>query len=379
MTLDDASPQAAEYASAYPSDNDAMGDPGYPMIRRDLFATPDLLTLYLGFMGQATYEKKVMDNVLVRVANMHHVMRRMPTQDELDAITTHSSQATYTARLGSQLGFAAAMVQSRYLKPEKAAEPLAKIRESGRAPTMAEIMTVVNSTPPEQRKAGLRRLLLYGSKAIFWVFLGSTVGKFWGVTRETQNSIADPRLKTFVETMRSEKAGDIRKRVQESNRQPEPLVLSVDPSGRIASNKSGPSPYPPAPESEPKYTRRPAAEPVGVTAGTDAGSSQGTSFFDDDDASPTAPEYRNTPQTSTPTGSAWERIRQQNASGTAQPSARDLYSQPSQREAWGSASPESGKPPSDREQARAEFERLLEAERNAGSEEGKSKGWGRWN
>ena len=106
--------------------------------------------------------------------------------------------------------------------------------------------------------------------------------------------------------------------------------------------------------------------------------------MDEDDASPTAAEYRNTNiGGSQTTGSAWDRIRRQNAA-PRQPRQQPGMSEPSPNPYASSA--EFGQSDqekydstqkTERDRAQAEFDRMIEAERNAGSEGSpRNRGWG---
>lgn len=120
---------------------------------------------------------------------------------------------------------------------------------------------------------------------------------------------------------------------------------------------------------------------------TSVDQNKGTDFFESDDASPVAAEYRSGGDSQ---GSAWDRIRQQAGQDSRLGSAwTRSVNERQQREqdsgpgsAWSGVSSTPDSERRQREQAQAEFDRLLEAERNmaAGDSEGREKkGWGRWN
>lgn len=111
----------------------------------------------------------------------------------------------------------------------------------------------------------------------------------------------------------------------------------------------------------------------------------GSTSDDDDDASPTAPEYRNTNMAGMSTGSAWDRIRQQNSAQSSRSPPRQAPMQ------WGQSQEQSPRPTDDlpsneqerysydrrreKDQAQAEFDNMMEAERNASSEAHPSRSW----
>lgn len=106
--------------------------------------------------------------------------------------------------------------------------------------------------------------------------------------------------------------------------------------------------------------------------------------FIDDDASPTAPEYRDTNIDGSSTGSAWDRIRRQNAvrpSPAPQQSAMPQSSQNPSNSAQNNQTTQGDLNGSDqwseKDQAQAEFDRMVDSERNAGNEKSSwSRGWG---
>lgn len=207
---------------------------------------------------------------------------------------------------------------------------------------------------------------------------------------ETLNLAMDPRLADFREVAKSqdpevkkrkameawkreaaEKAGRIVPGIagdqstpgeEQGQQQQEQSASASMGWGPSSSSSSSSSPSPP-----------PRARPV-------AEQSQGASFFDDDDASPTAPEYRHAEGRSQG-GSAWDRIRQHTMSGSSSQSGQSPQAKQEQGgwNSWqGASSPGSGSGYSssnpdwgrqrEREQSQAEFDRLVESERNAGTD-----------
>ncbi|GMG27068.1 unnamed protein product [Aspergillus oryzae] len=356
-------------------------------IKRDLIANPDPFTLYFGFFGRWNYDRKVTANVLRRVENARVLIQRLPTQDELDAMVTHSSRSLYHERIGAPLGglVGSALLWNQARKSElyPAYFPKASGPE-GKMPSPGEIIQAAKRFAVAGPTVARRAAFVMCFKMLFYSVAGATFSSVYAVYKETTNTMGDSRLKEFLADLKKQNPDEIRKRKMESRGRrsvgEQHGVVEMDQGGEYASEYSG-GDVQSTGVSVPD--RRPVLEPVGG-GGLGADQGRGGDFFDEDDASPTAPEYRTSraAQAGYSQGSAWERIRQQNTSAPAQSSRQDASSQQSpQWDSWSSPSSESDKQ-REREQARAEFDRLLDAERNIGQEsasEGRNKGWGKWN
>ncbi|KAE8387794.1 hypothetical protein ETB97_003826 [Aspergillus alliaceus] len=355
-------------------------------IKRDLIVNPDPFTLYFGFFGRWNYDRKVTTNILRRVENARVLIQRLPTQDELDAMVTHSSRSVYQERMGAPLGFfggsAQLFMQAR--KSEVVTSYFPKLSGEGKMPSLAEITSAARRFVAAEPMVARRAAFVTGFKLLFWSVAGATFSSMYAVYRETRNTVDDPRLKEFLDDLRKQKPEDVRKRQMESRGRRSVAehhgVVETDQGDDFGSEYSG-GDVQSAQASVPD--RRPVLEPFGGTGGLSADQSRGGDFFDDDDASPTAPEYRANRGSlgGYSQGSAWERIRQQNApSVPIQPSHQDPSSQQSpQWDSWNSISDNDKQ--RERDQARADFERLLDRERNIGQEsagEGQRRGWGKW-
>ncbi|KAB8077953.1 hypothetical protein BDV29DRAFT_32112 [Aspergillus leporis] len=362
-------------------------------INRDLIASPDPFTLYFGFFGSWNYTHKVQSNILRRVENARVLIQRLPTQPELDAMVTHSSRSLYQERIGAPIGFFAGAAQL-YVQARKSEQftrywptPTGSSTEGGKGqmPSVGQILEAAKTFAAAEPAVARRAVFVTGFKLLFWSVAGATMTSVWAVYNETKNTMADERLKQFLADLKRQKPEEVRQRQMESRgrravgEQAGDVVVEAD-RGDYGSGYPGDGNGQSSDGSVAE--RRPVLEPVG---GSGVEQSRGGNFFDDDDASPTAPEYRTNRnlQASYQQGSAWERIRQQNASsGAVQSSRLDTSGQQSpQWDSWSSPSSESDKQ-REREQARAEFERLLDAERNvtqSSESDGRNKGWGKWN
>ncbi|RAK95050.1 putative endo-1,3(4)-beta-glucanase [Aspergillus ibericus CBS 121593] len=125
------------------------------------------------------------------------------------------------------------------------------------------------------------------------------------------------------------------------------------------------------------WGRQKEAEPQPAPVPQD---NQGIDFWDDDDASPVAPDHR---EDRLPGESTWARIRRQSRMGVSQ--------QPQQRQNAAARPGQSSSQPvpvtgnhGERDQAQAEFDRMLDQERKMstdafqGSQQKNGHWWGKW-
>lgn len=414
MALDDASPQT----SSYSADNGSIGGPlpqnsiltkYFPVtIKPELVVQPDPFTLYFGFFGSRNWKREVGEALSWRVESSWMLVARAPTQEEMDAFTSISTRSLYYRRLGFPL--------STFLATAYFADKARKSPHFPQRVTPANLVTAVRnfavSDPNQFRRTA-------GSAVMRLIILTTTcaiLSNAAGAWTDMSGMFSDPRLQQFIADAKQQKPEDVRRRQQQAsiarvrsgrNNQSiteDRMQHEVDLLGGVtgASNQDRDSYGKPAPVS-------PSPAPSGyggyenIYGSTDqprpmpeasrGQSSQGVSseqqdsptdlFFGgsgDDDASPTAPEYRYKNPDGSPMRNSWERIRNQNAAQSRQsqvpwgrvqtpaetydsapPSNQDQYDQERRRE---------------KEQARAEFERMMDAERNASSDgPPRSRGW----
>lgn len=420
MALDDASPQAGvipnnnarsnPQAEQSMGPNPAMASNFHLQIKPELIVKPDLFTLMFGFLGRRNWQRHVAYTMMERVENSWVLTGRPVTQDELDAFTTYSTRTLYYRRLGVPVSSFLGTAWLYY-----------SIRRDAGLPPNAGPASVYEYLRTQARidKAGFRSMIAASAfKMLFIVTSGAILSGFAALWSETTNVIADPRLRGFVEDMRGQKPEEVRQRkvkaaserirrmrggekdiegyIVEEMRSPGSHLDQNDQDSYAYENSATTSPA-----SDPSYgtsqndqqtgsadLQHPAADAPRRSwgFGGQAASQQGASgessadsdfFFGgkDDDASPTAPEYRHTNPDGSPAGSAWDRLRRQNTG----PSARGPPPQ-QPRPQWGreqdspnspTYAPAGDRDPYDsnrsreKDQAQADFDRMMEAERNA--------------
>lgn len=432
MVLDDASPQAGSYTAGNGSDyTRSQGPPGqnpalaryFPLkIKPELVVQPDLFTLYFGFFGASNWKRVVAGALTERVENTWLLTDRGPTQDEMDAFTTHTSRSIYYRRIGVPL--------SSFLGTAYLYNQMRKMPNVPQKATPAQFFATLRAFAKADKQGFRSMMAKQAFKMLFITTTGAIASAFLSVWSDTKGVLTDPRLRQFVEDMKGQKPEDIRKRKleavnervrrvrggeQDIRRQVREELgggsydqgADQDPYGydnaaSVSTSGEGDysaSQYPQQngsmiqPRSTPDASRRPqmygsASASRGMGNGQP---SSGSDFFfsgGDDDASPTAPEYRHTNMDGSPAGSAWERIRRQ--SGVPGPQQSSASSSRTQQ--WGQSqngvdsSSYSSSESQDRydydrrrekDQAQADFDKLMEAERNAANDgPSRGRGWG---
>ncbi|KAJ5098257.1 hypothetical protein N7532_005258 [Penicillium argentinense] len=431
MVVDGDSPQGGGYPSynasnSLPQDghNPAMAKYFPVQIRPELIVKPDVFTLYFGFLGVWNWKRHVGNALTERVENTWLLTGRAPTQDEMDCMTTLSTQTIYYKRMGlpisSALGTALLYNQAR------------KSPTFPKNPTPANLLARLHQLRLADNTTFYRLLAQSAFKMIFITSLGVMVSNGTALWKEASSMLSDPRMKNFVEEARSQKPEDVRRRkvVAATERYKRTRSGEKDVGrevreemGQAGSYSQGEqsygyesaSPAVAASESDMAYGTEQADNQGSFdqsysaparnqqaygqpgygqqTNNQSSQSSSGSDFFfgsNDDDASPTAPEYRNTGMDGVPAGGAWERIRKQNMAQNSPPAVSPSQApmQWGRSQAQSSPEPVNDSLPSDRdrydyerkrdkEQAQADFDKMMEAERNA-SNDGptRGRGWG---
>lgn len=431
MVLDDASPQEGSYNTGNVSDyTRSQGPPGqnpalaryFPLkIKPELVVQPDLFTLYFGFFGASNWKRVIAEALTERVENTWLLTNRGPTQDEMDAFTTYTSRSIYYRRMGVPL--------SSFLGTAYIYNRLRRIQNIPQKATPVQLLAALRTFAQVDRQGFRSMMAKQAFKMLFITTTGAIVSSFAGMWSDTKGVLTDPRLRQFVEDMKGQKTEDIRRRKleavnervrrvrngeQDIRRQVREELggaggydqgVDQDPYSyeNTASMSSAGSDYSTSQYSQqngstgqPRPTTDASRRPQmygGATASRGMGNGQpssGSDFFfggSDDDASPTAPEYRHTNADGSPAGSAWERIRRQ--SGVPGPQQASASS--SRMQQWGQSqnaadsSSYSSSESQDRydydrrrekEQAQADFDKLMEAERNATNGPSRGRGWG---
>lgn len=415
MSSDDASPQAGQYNSNENSTNETRSLPGHNpalarynslQLRQEAVVRPDLFTMYFGFLGTANWRRKVSFSITDRVENHYVLTARSPTQSELDAIVEHGTRSLYHNRIGMPIGSIIGGAWTYYRLRTSTNFP----RKNPTPQAIIEAMRLSSS--------GLTLKSFAASTAwrlLFTTCFFGTLTNIYAVYNDAKNMLTDPRLKSFVEEMRSQKPEDVRKRKLQaaserihSMRTGEPTIgvqlkQAIDsPDGYAnGSYEQDPNEYSTPANSYSEYessgTSQSSSNSPSSQSTTPASSgptwargrgnqqvseqSSGADFFDDDDASPTAAEYRNTNIDGSLRGSAWDRIRRQNTAAGSQsqqsapsqssPNPYSYESNLSEQDRYRSESK------SEKDKAQAEFDRMIDAERNTGSERSsRSRSWG---
>ncbi|KAJ5101972.1 hypothetical protein NUU61_004194 [Penicillium alfredii] len=365
---------------------------------------PDALTLYTVFMGPWNWKQGMANKLASRIESSYAMAARNLTQEEVDAIVTHSSRHVYHQRLAIP---AASVVLTAYW-----ANNLHKAGHWSPGDSPLKLFATAQNWA-RNGGAGFRGTI---ASALFKsIFIASTTVfgvTFWATFSQTMNILSDPRLKDFREDSRVQNHEEVRKRKEQAESQrmrakraggktlDSRILLAlegVDYSLGDASFSTSPesdrdpyySPASPEPVSDTNsdYTtsrkptqstspevprKRPTYGSQKTTRETGNEPSSNTDFFgNDDDASPTAPEYRHTNIDGTPAGSAWERVRRQGTASTSQP--RQSFPRSTTSESRDSASPtDQGSYEytrnREKEQAQAEFDKMIESERNVPSD-----------
>ncbi|KAJ5980676.1 Endo-1-3(4)-beta-glucanase [Penicillium waksmanii] len=375
-------------------------------LRPELLVKPDPITLYLGFWGTSIWKLSVAGELAHDVENWWVKTGRIPTQDEFDVFTAAGSRALYNKDLGFPIGY---FLGSSYLFWGARKSPYYP-----KKPSLANFFTGLNGFRLKE-PAAFRTML--GQKCFMMLFILTASGivtRYSAAFRYAED-LQDPRMSGYMSATENStpEAIQMRQRALAHDRHRRMKAHDYGFAGRILEDlgytrhtmtgqgEQGQSKYDSASsatvssENETAYgtsqNGQDASAPqssYGSVQNSGNGSSQSDSkldFFgssDEDAASPTAPEYRNTSMTGMSTGSAWDRIRQQNSAAQGSRSAAPRQ--------WGQAQAQSDTGPTndsfpidqdrygynrrrEKDQAQADFDKLMDAERNASSE-GPSRG-----
>ncbi|KAJ5636342.1 uncharacterized protein N7484_009655 [Penicillium longicatenatum] len=393
MAVDDASPQGGSYLGDNASTTNPPTSTTSPTfrppnfaglkIKPELLVRPDLFTLYFGFFGNTNWQRTAKERIVERLEGTWVMTGRNPRQEELDAFTVHTTRGMYYGRAGIPVStfIGAAWMYQRGAK---------YFPTGANAKERLLLMRHIFLTQRQEFMSVVSRV------AFRMFFIGTLGGIISGVASAYVNVgglLSDPRLEQWRRDSKASKDEDIRKRKMQlasdsyhrARRSVEDKVHvgssdydSGVPEARV--NDSSMSGFEPAQSQQQYGYGQSSGSPS--TYESQPSQSSSSDFFggSDDDASPTAPEYRNTNPDGSPM-SSWDRIRQQNASSRPQPPMRQSP------QAWGQSQNQPESAPIDtqdrydfdksreREQAQAEFDRMMEAERNA-SDEPTRRGWG---
>lgn len=303
--------------------------------------------------------------------------------------------------------------------------------ESGAKPVMPTLKQMVDGiiTTAKVDAAGFRSGLgMVASRFFVWTITGATVSGVFAVYNDAIATFSDSRLADFVKQVKNQDPEELRKRKADASSERHRSIQQQ----RQRQNQGQGQDQDQLSTEVVGFDQSPQQQQQGVAAGIAESqnyeqqnngyaslysdnksnsqreqqqqqqqayeprpSSQDSvsDFFDD--ASPTAPEYQGTPApstvttTPTPQRGAWERIRQQNLGFGGQQGQQensnssddiDRYQEYNARyggntssyQSYGTGNNSDNDRQREREQARAEFERMLDAERNMSSDDSSS-------
>ncbi|KAF9891829.1 hypothetical protein FE257_003314 [Aspergillus nanangensis] len=404
MVLKDSAP-SSEYSSP-PSPTSPLAK-YYPLhLKPENIYPVDFITRTVCFFGKKNWNRRVEENVARRIENTRTILQRLPTQDELDSIVTHSSYSLMYERNGIwwglffyPLGFWYKTIQGERFKKYTNHMKNPELTWSLMRGPMIDFF---KAEPAAARQVAFKATCRLG----FWVIAGATISSTWGVYNETKETIKDPRMADFIAEMRKVEPGEMKNRKYEAakeaadsrRRQIQQRHLGGEVEEQQQQQQYDESPVNPAAEAEatqttvesgsvpsaPEHSRPAESWNAGRStdhSGLGESQSQGKDFFEDD-ATPVAAEYKDTGVGGVKVqsqGSVWERLRRQNMSSSSQKDS-DTFSQPQPQppsnNTWGNPDADRQR---EREQAQADFNRMLEAERSKGSESFSESGWSKWN
>jgi hypothetical protein len=411
MSSNYASPQAgsssnnnspSDSSQAFADNNPALARNNKLLLRPELVKRPDLFTLYFGFWGENAWTRELGSMITSRVENQYVLTARYPTQEEIDAHLEHGSRTLYYRRIGlpvSAFAGTAYFYNKARKSPDFPANPTPKsLFDTARNMWKFDINDFRRTVPSTAFK------MLFITTAAVMASSG------WAVSADAMSTLGDPRMKQFLEDMRKADPEEVRKRkIQAANERVRSIRQGAADIGTQMRQQNGQggssggggysqdnydSPAAPDPPSDnDAYNATPMssqssyesqAEPeqrINTGAvwargrGSQPESKSVLDLMDEDDASPTAAEYRNTNIDGSQSGSAWDRIRRQNAGGRSPrqpPGMTNPYAEYSDhnREHYGSGQM------SEKDRAQANFDRMIDAERNAGSGgSSRNRGW----
>ena len=366
MVLEDAFQQASSSEDGTLGGNDPVIAGQNYRIPHGAIVKPDPITMYTAFFGKKNWEKKLTPILYKRADHVRVQVNRLPTRAEMDAFVTIDSRAMYHAKIGTSVGIAAGLAQFCHDIPafEKASGQ--KLSSSVRTFMSSVKRPFFQQASPGNPQAGMS-LVVTAARMILWFGGAQVLATTYAAIKMTVDMRADPRLKNYCAEILKQDPEEMKKRriglaMQRMNARniPEPTQAEV-PEQEYGSVYTG---------SEQDTS---GATPGGIYQTQDTRDSQPSTLQSDnvasgelfaiDEASPTAPEYRNDDGSmeSGPHRSAWELIRQRNATLSSRnehaPTRQPISDKPD------FLSYESGKQ-QEREKAKADFDKMLEAERN---------------
>ncbi|KAL3454868.1 hypothetical protein BJX65DRAFT_10053 [Aspergillus insuetus] len=366
-------------------------------VKSQFIRKPDPFTVYLGYWGTTGWQVAYATLLIGRLRDGSFLVNRGLTQPEVDAYVESHNVLVANFTRGIPAGFFAGA--GKWFLYERNYQHFLKYAPPAGQPGMTPLGRFLEGTKMMWSfDRGLVKNLFtsLARRLILWTCLGTFGLEVAGVFMSNEQLLNDPRMAQHkedkkqvspevVRALRAQavkereaiQAQGIKERLAQKNQaaqmgeEPTPQNGGFDQSGYASDSASSvttsnTTAYPPS-----ETTSAPATGTYSYGSRAPAEQDKGTGFFDDDDASPTAPEYRETPTGGQ--GSAWERLRSQAQSGIPPNSG----SASSGGSAWtqSEASVAASESQRERERAQAEFNRLLDAERNQSNDSGSGRGW----
>ncbi|PWY94203.1 hypothetical protein BO94DRAFT_532151 [Aspergillus sclerotioniger CBS 115572] len=381
-----------------------------------LFHKPDFLTLHLRWGSQRTWTRVAHERARLTIQKQMSMVQRPLTQPETDCIVERSTRHLYHQVFGVPIGMLIGVVRNiQIVKKHPTYLDLFKGFEEN--PTREAFNLAMDRFKAADPVAYRRAMFIGGVRVLWWMMLGQFMWNHWINMRSLMKALADDRMKTFFEDYKNAvKTADVRGvapgivpaiwenrsnypkgqiPVQEQEQvQQRDIVYGGSGSDEEATKFGASTTTWGSREEEEKMKKveeqrsrprwfgpdgagtLPPAARVRAPAVPEPSEDKGGVFWEDeDDASPVAPAYRD----SIPGESAWDRIRRQNNGGASQqrPVSKPVQSDPVPDRDHGRSS--------EREQAQAEFDKMLDNERKMstdvlqGTQQKNGAWWGKWN
>lgn len=356
-------------------------------INEQLFVRPNILTRVLCLWTYDSWQRNVHSSINRAVQLSNATIKRPLSQDEVDALAELLSRRTLHARLGVPVGIFAGVYHT--YRDAVRSGVLWASWEGHRLALNPELRGWSNFWAALKEKRPVREVAKsLAVRAIFYPLLAKGFSGIFAAMMFSRARNQEPRLREWasgVEKVAEEWKNDRIKAVQEKyqkkleerqgqgqGRGQEQVFTDGpehDQSFGTTSMGSSSAEEPKSHSLPDRSYQQQQQQPYRYPSQPEPTTSNRADFFDD--ASPVASDYPSEPPAQTQ-GSAWDRIRHQNVSGGGSPQRRDQV--PSQPRPQRSDDYNVSKD-REREQARAEFEKMLEAERNMGNDSGGRGAW----
>lgn len=393
MASDDAS-AGMEFAADSPDTTPKRGTP--VEVNASIFTYPDPITLWVGFLGPRNWRETNFTQIRDMMNQQSAMMNRQPSQTEADALAEYVSRQLYISRLGYPLSIAGFLALSYRSGARRGLVPR-NIMQALRNPRV--IVAGFNNHRLGHPGGPWAALQRPGIVLLFCMFGIQPIVSILGTVSQGKAAVRDPRLKDYNRDLQQSHDMNVQRRREAVQARAQGMRGQQQPAGQQGlgqgqqshdddqslggamasadwSYSSGLSSYqeqdmggyePARPQRQPQSGYKTpdtgySQSYGGYSQDTSRSSSDSGDFFDD--ASPIAPEPNQQDNRAPASGSAWDRLRQQNASsGRIEPMRRPGPSPPGDASsAYGSdRMPE-------REQAQRDFNKLLDAERNMGGD-----------